>query len=361
MGGGWSEKDAEDLSLGEGSVPIDLLLSYAFHAKLDHRSLHSRLPKGSLVWIDSGAFTAYTTGKVITVEEYAAHLEANRGGYDYAFTLDVIGDHRQSMIQTEQLMGRGLRVVPIFTYGTPIKEFRAMCKDFGYIGAGGIVPLTKNRGVLTKYLRHLTRVAAEYGTAVHALGMAGRSTVIATKVWSADSSTVSSAPLYGNVPIYDRRHRRLQLLQAADKAGLYRHRKDLMHYGFPLAKIMKEGKWTSTERPAMFRASLLSVADMWADVRSEHPVPAPERLWVPETWDSVPLGPRPAYAYADFGTPIDPVLGELAGVRGSSSITTAEVISDIGSRIASSCGIEMGEQVSRFTEDQFIAPKEGQP
>lgn len=299
-GSGWTASDAEVLDgpVAANSAPIDLLLSYAFHDRLDHFKIKERTPEGSLLWIDSGAFTAYTTGKKITVEQYADHLEANRGSWDYAFTLDVIGDHRASMRQTEDLINRGYPVTPIFTFGTPLKEFRAMCRDYGYIGAGGIVPLAKDRARVLKYLRTLTHVADEYGTAVHALGMAGRQTVISTRVWSADSSTVSSAPLYGNVPIYSRKEHRLKMLQASDKAGLYKYRDDLLRYGFPLEKIMREGRWTKDERPAMFRASLLSVADMWADVRERFPRPAPERLPLPDSWahGSAPLGPRPAYA-----------------------------------------------------------------
>lgn len=337
-GPGWTSSDAEVLdgprvaTVSRGAqeserghrsddpVPIDLLLSFAFHDRLDHSTIKDRLPPGSLMWIDSGAFTSYTTGKKITVDQYADHLEANRGAWDYAFTLDVIGDHRASMRQTEDLISRGYPVTPIFTFGTPLREFRAMCRDFGYIGAGGIVPLAKDRARVLKYLRTLTHVADEYGTAIHALGIAGRQTVIQSRVWSSDSSTVSSSPLYGNVPIYSRKEHRLKMLQASDKEGLYRYREDLLKYGFPLDVIMREGKWTSEERPAMFRASLLSVADMWADVRERHPRPAPERLPVPDSWQTgnVP-GPRAAHATAphDVGARLDAALGD--GPRTSSS------------------------------------------
>lgn len=340
-GSGWTSSDAEVLngprvatvSRGEREserghraddpAPIDLLLSFAFHDRLDHSTIKDRLPPGSLMWIDSGAFTAYTTGKKITVEQYADHLEANRGAWDYAFTLDVIGDHKASMRQTEALISRGYPVTPIFTFGTPLKEFRAMCRDYGYIGAGGIVPLAKDRARVLKYLRTLTHVADEYGTAIHALGIAGRQTVIQSRVWSSDSSTVSSAPLYGNVPIYSRKEHRLKMLQASDTEGLYRYREDLLRYGFPLDVIMREGKWTGAERPAMFRASLLSVADMWADVRERHPRPAPERLPAPDSWQTgnVP-GPRTAHATAphDVGNRLD---AALEGVRVPSAITAA--------------------------------------
>lgn len=153
------------------------------------------------------------------------------------------------------------------------------------------------------------RVGEEYGTAVHALGMAGRQTVISTRVWSADSSTVSRAPLYGNVPIYSRKEHRLKMLQASDKVGLYKYRDDLLRYGFPLDVIMQEGKWTKEERPAMFRASLLSGADMWADARERFPRPAPERLPLPDSWTH---GQAP-------GKRLD---AALAGARTASAITT---------------------------------------
>lgn len=344
-GPGWTRGDVETFVGSRGAaeserghraddpVPIDLLLSFAFHDRLDHSTIKNRLPSGSLVWIDSGAFTAYTTGKQVTVAQYAAHLEANRGSWDYAFTLDVIGDHRASMRQTEKLIGMGYPVIPIFTFGTPMKEFRALCRDYGYVGAGGIVPLAKDRARVLKYLRTLTHVADEYGTAVHALGITGRQTVIQSRVWSADSSTVSRAPLYGNVPIYSRKEHRLKMLQASDKEGLYRYREDLLRYGFPLDVIMREGKWPYKELPAMFRASLLSVADMWADVRERHPRPAPERLPLPDSWThgSAPTVPRSAHATAphDVGERLDTA---LRGARTASAITTREGLDALNSK-----------------------------
>lgn len=326
--------------------PVDLLLSYAFHDTLDHCGLRSRLPDGSLVWIDSGAFTAYTKGLTITREEYAEHLRKNAGGYDYAFSLDSIGDPKASRENTEWLWEQGLKVVPVFHFGSPLSEFRSLCEDYGYVAAGGLVPYAKDRGRITKYLRHLVCEAAERGTAIHALGTAGRQTVIKTGVWSADSSTVSSAPLYGNVPLYDRKRRRLVMLQAADTAGLYRHRHDLLAYGFPLDVIMREKRWAQGQRPAMFRASLLAVMQMWADVREEYPVIAPERLWEPEgRVPKVPVGPRGSYAVGpgnesliqdvngsrvgvalDAGDGRPMTTGRGSGPRGIAALTTSEGI-----------------------------------
>jgi hypothetical protein len=276
--------------------PLDVLLSYAFHPRLDHHTIKDRMPPGSLLWIDSGAFTAYTTGKPVTVSEYADHLERTRGAWDYAFTLDVIGDHAASMRQTDELIGRGYPVVPIFTYGTPLAEFRALCRDYGYVGCGGLVGLDPRRAA--RYLRTVTHIADEHGTAVHALGVAGRKTVIQSRVWSADSSAVSGAPVYGNVVIYSRSRRKIVIIRASDRDELYRHREDLNRYGFPTAAIMRAGKWTTEHRPAMFRASALSVADMWAEVRAQNPRPAPERLPRPDTWSTsaAATGPRVANA-----------------------------------------------------------------
>lgn len=283
---------------GTGQAPLDLLLSYAFHGALDHHRMHRALPTGSMVWIDSGAYTAYTTGKRLHREQYLEHLTKNAGGYDYAFSLDVIGDGAASRRNTEWFWEHGVKVVPVFHYGSPIAEYRSLCRDYGYVAAGGLVPIVRDRTRVAKYLRHLTRIAAEHDTAVHALGVAGRDTVIRTAVWSADSSTVSSAPMFGHVPIYDRRRKRLVMLSAADPDGLWNHRNDLLHYDFPLDAVMRGRKWTKGDRPAMFRASLLSVADLWDGVRQRHHVPPPGRLWAPEGErnNTPPAGPRTASA-----------------------------------------------------------------
>ena len=72
-------------------MSLNLLLSYAFHAKTDLARIRAAMPCGRIM-IDSGAFTAYTKGQAVDIVAYAEYLEHWRGCWDHAITLDAIGD-----------------------------------------------------------------------------------------------------------------------------------------------------------------------------------------------------------------------------------------------------------------------------
>lgn len=266
-----------------------------------------------MIWVDSGAYSAHTTGKVITLEEYARYLQSNRGGWDYAFTLDSIGDPKGSRRNTEWLTQRQLPVVPVFHFGTPISEFESLAREYGYVAVGGMVPLTKGgkRALVGRYLRTLTLIAEKYGAGVHALGVGGLPTVRQSRVWSSDASTISSSPVSGRVIFWD--GNRTQALVVADAAKMWKMAPKLRSMGFPIEQMVSAGGWPkdSACRIRMFQASLRSFAQMWAQERVRNPLHAPQRLPASDivvssartgmtlTKIAVPVGPRSASSLAN--------------------------------------------------------------
>jgi hypothetical protein len=117
-------------------VAVNLLLSYAFHSATKLSDVRRDLVCGRLM-IDSGAFTAWTKGYKIDVDEYAEFLERWRGCWDHAITLDVIGDGKASARNTRKLHERGLPVMPVFTRGDTLADFDAMVAEVGYVCVGG--------------------------------------------------------------------------------------------------------------------------------------------------------------------------------------------------------------------------------
>ncbi|GAA1246616.1 hypothetical protein GCM10009609_07640 [Pseudonocardia aurantiaca] len=206
-------------------MAVNLLLSYAFHESTDLAKLRRGLVCGQLL-LDSGAFTAHTTGRTITLDAYAKFLERWRGCWDHAITLDVIGDPRKTAAHTRKLHERGLPVMPVFTRGDSVTEFDAMVRDAGYVAVGGTV------GLGTKPQRErvtmLQRRAQDLGGGIHALGVGAISTLRPARPYSADASSVSGAFRFGTVVYFDRlrddRHRvpgyRRRLDQAPVHGGL---------------------------------------------------------------------------------------------------------------------------------------------
>lgn len=113
-------------------------VSNTVNAIVDRADLRPR------VIIDSGAFTAYSTGKVINILEYAEwSLDfEKRWRHKMAslefMNLDVIGDQDGSQRNLHRLESLGLRPLPIFTYRADLNILDELLANYDYIAFGGL-------------------------------------------------------------------------------------------------------------------------------------------------------------------------------------------------------------------------------
>lgn len=117
-----------------------ILVSYAYR-KAWETSRH--LGFWREVVIDSGAFTAHTTGITIDLAAFADWVLAEKANdplITEVFTLDVIGgDWRESLRNTEELWRRGVEAIPIFHVGEPTDVLKCLARDYPKVGLGGAV------------------------------------------------------------------------------------------------------------------------------------------------------------------------------------------------------------------------------
>lgn len=110
------------------------------------------------VIIDSGAFTAWTTGKPINPKDYAAWAIDfdSRWRHQMAslefMNLDVIGDQDATWQNQSILEGLGMKPLPIVTYGVDLKHLDRALEQYDYISLGGLVPYTRQKDKLQKWL-----------------------------------------------------------------------------------------------------------------------------------------------------------------------------------------------------------------
>lgn len=241
---------------------IDLLLSYAHHAKTDLGAVRAALgPEGRLM-VDSGAYTAFTKGRVIELAEYAAFLRHWHGTYDYAITLDVIGDPVATARNTEALAAEGVDVMPVFTARASFDELDAMAAQHKYLALGGLVGVPREmREQLTAAV--VRRVAP---TRVHSLGQAGQRIFEVAGVHSGDASTPNMMPLTGRMPLFTGRRQLTWLL--AEPEPWRAHGPLLRAYGLR-AREMLSGEAVRSEaaRVRLFRAATLAFAAQGAYLR----------------------------------------------------------------------------------------------
>lgn len=160
------------------------------------------------ILIDSGAFTAFTTGKIITPEEYGTWALDFKKQWEHKvkslhfFNLDVIGDQVGSDRNLHKLESMGLNPIPIFTYGGEAKNLQYYLDNYSYIGLGGLVgKKTQEQLNWVKYC--FSFVVKKYKQTgilpkIHLLGITKEVILKEVPCYSSDSSSWVACLRFGN-------------------------------------------------------------------------------------------------------------------------------------------------------------------
>jgi hypothetical protein len=130
-----------------------LLESYLLFKKKDYKEWH--LKRGLLnrdLFLDSGAFSAFTRKEKIDIDEYINFIKTNKNYITTYATLDVIGSYELTRKNTEYMESKDLNPLPVFHYGSPLSELERMIEKYDYIALGGLVPLSMKRKKLMNWL-----------------------------------------------------------------------------------------------------------------------------------------------------------------------------------------------------------------
>ena len=161
---------------------------------------------GTKIFLDSGAFSAYSLGAEIPLELYAEFVKENADIIEMASVLDAIGDPEGTYHNQNKLEKLGCEVLPCFHFGEPLSLCEYYVRNYEYITLGGMVPIPNNKlevwldeiwgGILTDrdgYAR----------TKVHGFGMTGRKLMLKYPWYSVDSSSWVQIGANGGVVLPD--------------------------------------------------------------------------------------------------------------------------------------------------------------
>jgi hypothetical protein len=192
------------------------------------------------VLIDSGAFTAFTQGKLIRPEEYAEWAHGFRGRWSEKlaflrfFNLDVIGDQDASWKNQAVIERAGIPVIPIVTYGADLKHVeRAL--EYDYFALGGLVPYAKDRERLGAWLDRcfavVTQAYRRRGVMpkVHLLGIAQKWAIERYPCYSSDVSSWISGLRFGKTSALGSQ-RSLPKYAQAREVNIYSLRHEVQKY-----------------------------------------------------------------------------------------------------------------------------------
>lgn len=161
------------------------------------------------VIIDSGAFTAWSTGKVIDPRDYAKwaidfddRWRSKMASLEF-MNLDVIGDQDATWTNQRILEGLGLKPLPIITFGVDLKHLDRALAEYDYIALGGLVPYTRDKAKLRAWLdacfSRVMKYKKTYGIMrrIHLLGVTTDWVLKRYPCYSSDSSSWVSCLRFG--------------------------------------------------------------------------------------------------------------------------------------------------------------------
>jgi hypothetical protein len=135
----------------------DVLVSY-----IDFRNKNLDKLKGrGKVFLDSGAYSAFTRKVKIDLNEYCEFIKRNDFVDVYA-GLDVIGNWKMTAENQKLMEEKGLKPLPTYHFGSPFSELERLCQNYDYIALGGLVPLAMRRRIMKLWLDNCFGIINKY-------------------------------------------------------------------------------------------------------------------------------------------------------------------------------------------------------
>lgn len=167
---------------------------------------------GAKVFLDSGAFSAFTKGVDVDIKAYCEYIKKNQDIIEVASVLDGIGDPKATLENQQFMESQGVCPLPCFHYGEDERYLEYYLANYEYITLGGMVPISTPQ--LKLWLDHLwdkylTDGAGRPKAKIHGFGLTTVSLMERYPWYSVDSSSwVQMAangaiylPEHGAIPI----------------------------------------------------------------------------------------------------------------------------------------------------------------
>jgi hypothetical protein len=161
------------------------------------------------IFLDSGAFSAFTLGVTLNVDDYCRYIWNNwdiirfEGDVMMASVLDGIGDADATWKNQKAMEARGCKPLPCFHAGEPEHYLEEYVRNYEYITLGGMVGSSTQQ--LAKWLdRMWDKYLSEPGTGrprckVHGFGITSRQLMTDYPWHSCDSSSWIQTAAFGAI------------------------------------------------------------------------------------------------------------------------------------------------------------------
>lgn len=170
----------------------------SYHYIHRQRAVDKIRREGVKVFLDSGAFSAFSLGAEVDLPKYCDYILRNLDiiehvdGQPLASVLDAIGSADGTWMNQRAMEDRGVRPLPCYHYGEPDEVLQYYVANYSYITIGGMVPISTPQLKLW-----LDRIWKDYLTddhgrplvKVHGFGLTSLPLMLRYPWYSVDSST----------------------------------------------------------------------------------------------------------------------------------------------------------------------------
>lgn len=173
------------------SAPPGLLVSYYYFKGFADPA--RRAPYRDWV-MDSGAYSAHQVGADIDLDAYtekAKELLATDKTLSEVYALDVIGDWRASLKNTERMWAAGVPAIPCFHANEPWDVLVGLARDYPKIALGGVA--LANASLKLKWAQQC--FARVWPKKIHGFAYGSDTYILALPFHSVDSANWAVGPL----------------------------------------------------------------------------------------------------------------------------------------------------------------------
>lgn len=212
--------------------PLSILTSYHYYKGTDFDAIQSKYfgKYTPHIFADSGAFSAYTQGTPIALDDYITWLHRWKEHFTVYCNLDVVGNPHATEENQKIMESNGLNPLPVFHTGSDFKHLYSLVDRYPYIALGGMVPHMGNTRKIMAWLVQCFKVA-EGNAVFHGLGATNWRVLVSLPWGSVDSSSWGSGYRYGRLPVFNPTTKRIDKINVGDMRGAYRAKNLLARYG----------------------------------------------------------------------------------------------------------------------------------
>lgn len=160
------------------------------------------MKKQKNLFLDSGAFSAWSKGAEINIDEYINFIKENEKYITHYAVLDDITNPQQTWENQRYMESKGLNPIPTFHYGEDIKWLQRYIKKYKYIALGGMVPIGNKELVLwldNLFSKYICDKQGNPKLKVHGFGLTALPLLIRYPWYSVDSTSWLMTGTFGSV------------------------------------------------------------------------------------------------------------------------------------------------------------------